>query len=92
LAVVHQSLLGHPAQVPHGRLWAAFLRGYGQVRELPEGTERDLPLFLLLRKVSWIAGVMASCPLRMGTETFDRKWVREQMPGLCELAANLPKV
>ena len=92
LAVVHQTLFRRQAQDPHDRLWGAFLRGYSQVRELPEGSGRNLPLFLLLRKVSWIAGVMASCPLRMGTETFDHKWVREQMPGLGELAANLPRV
>ncbi len=89
LSVAHQTLSRHQAQDAHGRLWGAFLRGYSQVRELPEGTERELPLFLLLRKVSWIAGVMASCPLRMGTETFNREWVKEQLPGVWELAANL---
>jgi Ser/Thr protein kinase RdoA (MazF antagonist) len=92
LAVVHQTLLRRRAQDSHDRLWGAFLDGYERVRELPEGTGRDLPLFLLLRRVSWIAGVMASCPLRMGTETFNHNWVREQMPDLGDLAANLPKV
>ena len=92
LAVAHQTLARRQAQAPHDLLWGAFQRGYAQVRELPEGTEQKLPLFLLLRKVSWIAGVMASCPLRMGIETFSHEWVKEQMPGLCELAATLPKV
>jgi Ser/Thr protein kinase RdoA (MazF antagonist) len=92
LAVAHQTLARRQAQAPHDLLWGAFLRGYTQVRELPEGAGQGLPLFLLLRKVSWIAGVVASCPLRMGIETFNRGWVRKQMPALEELVSNLSAV
>jgi Ser/Thr protein kinase RdoA (MazF antagonist) len=75
-------------------LWAAFLEGYGQVRPVPAIAEHaDQALILgALRKIGWIGGVMASCPLRMGTETFNREWVRQQLKGVQESVARILEV
>jgi Ser/Thr protein kinase RdoA (MazF antagonist) len=86
LAVIHQTLRRHASGELYDEVWSGLLRGYRRTRELPDDFSQHLPLFDLLRKVSWICGVMASCPLRMGTETFNPEWVSEQMPSVRELA------
>jgi Ser/Thr protein kinase RdoA (MazF antagonist) len=67
-------------------IWAAFVDGYGQVRPVPEIAWHPEQALLVgaLRRIHWIGGVMASCPLRMGTETFNREWVRTQLRSVQE--------
>ena len=74
------------------RRWAAFVTGYGQVRQVPahgEDTER-LRLLAAIQRTRWVGGVMATCTLRMGTETFNRDWVRTQLHGIRTAAASVP--
>ena len=72
-------------------LWSVFEQAYAGVRPFswPKHTERWQLLWALL-KIRWIGGVMASCPLRMGTETFNPKWVRTQLEGVRELLRESP--
>ena len=88
---VWRALQTHEDPERPGEFWEAFLEGYVRVRQLPEGADRpdQLIVFEALRRIRWIGGVMASCPLRMGTENFDREWVRTQLHGVRELAAPL---
>jgi Ser/Thr protein kinase RdoA (MazF antagonist) len=67
-------------------IWAAFVDGYAQVRVVPGIAEHSDRLLMIeaLRRIDWIGGVMASCPLRMGTETFNREWVRKQLASVRE--------
>ena len=75
------ALRRHGASDRYERLWAAFLDGYGRVRPLPRITENPNRSVLIgaLRRIGWVGGVMASCPLRMGTETFNAEWVRNRL-------------
>jgi len=86
LAVIQATLPCERTPESRAKAWEAFLDGYGQVRALPLGTEKHLPAFALLQRVTWIARAMACCPLRMGTENFHPDWVRTLMPGVRELA------
>jgi Ser/Thr protein kinase RdoA (MazF antagonist) len=73
------------------RLWAALVEGYGRVRTVPAIAENLEPSVVIetLRRIGWIGGVMASCPLRMGTETFNREWVRNQLRDVRASAAEV---
>jgi Ser/Thr protein kinase RdoA (MazF antagonist) len=81
LARIRGSLWKHEALERSEGLWAAFVDGYAQVRAVPATAEHSDRLLTVevLRRIDWIGGVMASCPLRMGTETFSRDWVRMQL-------------
>ena len=72
-------------------LWDAFLDGYAGVRTVPAlATDSEYLLIVeALRRIGWIGGVMASCPLRMGTETFNREWVRAQLESVRECVAQI---
>lgn len=89
LAAIHGMLARQEAAAGHAEVWDAFLRGYSQLRPLPADLAKQLKRFALYRKVGWVAGAMASCPLRMGTETFNPGWVKKQMPAIRELAAEV---
>jgi Ser/Thr protein kinase RdoA (MazF antagonist) len=93
LARVRRTLQRRDAPERSDELWAAFLHGYAQVRPLPNGGDSADRLLVLeaLGRIGWIGGVMASCPLRMGIETFNREWVRKQLKGVRESVAKILK-
>jgi Ser/Thr protein kinase RdoA (MazF antagonist) len=66
--------------------WDALLEGYSAVRPLPAGFEEHLPDFLLLRRISWLTGVLATCPLRLGVENFGPAFVDEVVADIRSLA------
>jgi Ser/Thr protein kinase RdoA (MazF antagonist) len=88
---VRRTLQPREAPERSDEFWAAFLDGYAQVRQLPEGGDDPDRLMVLevLQRIRWIGGVMASCPLRMGTEAFNREWVRTQVQGVRESVATI---
>jgi Ser/Thr protein kinase RdoA (MazF antagonist) len=91
LAGVRRTLERHAGSERSDEFWAAFSHGYEQVRRLPDGGDSADRLLVLeaLGRIGWIGGVMASCPLRMGTETFNREWVRKQLGGARESVASI---
>ena len=86
LARVRRTLTRPDAPEQSEELWAAFLHGYAETRQVPKARDGADQLMILgaLRQIRWIGGAMASCPLRMGTETFNREWVRKQLGGVRE--------
>ena len=88
LTIVHGTIGRNDRQIADAGadIWQSFLQGYSQVRSLPRDLERRMKLLALFRRVGWIIGAMASCPLRMGTEAFNPEWVKKQMSGIRELA------
>jgi Ser/Thr protein kinase RdoA (MazF antagonist) len=93
LAGVRKTLRRHATGEELDRFWNAFQCGYRQVRRLPNRSDcrEQLPILELLGITGWICGVMATCPLRMGTETFNREWVRKELSNVKELAAQILK-
>jgi Ser/Thr protein kinase RdoA (MazF antagonist) len=91
LARIRGALWKHEAPKRSDGIWAAFVDGYAQVRVVPGIVEHSDRLLMVeaLRRIGWIGGVMASCPLRMGTETFNREWVRKQLRSVRESVAHL---
>ena len=91
LARIRGTLWKHEAPKRSDEIWAAFVDGYAQVRVVPGISERSDRLLMVeaLRRIDWIGGVMASCPLRMGTETFNREWVRKQLRDARESVAQI---
>jgi hypothetical protein len=68
----------------------ALVEGYSEVRPLPERFEEARPLFLLLRRVSWLCGVLASCPLRLGVQDFGPEFVNGCLDDVRALEAGIP--
>jgi Ser/Thr protein kinase RdoA (MazF antagonist) len=91
LARIRGSLWKHQAPKRSDVMWAAFVDGYAQVRVMPEIAEHSDRLLMIeaLRRIDWIGGVMASCPLRMGTETFNPEWVRAQLRSVRQSVAQI---
>jgi Ser/Thr protein kinase RdoA (MazF antagonist) len=91
LARIRGALWKHEALKRSDGIWAAFVDGYDQVRVVPGIAEHSDWLLMVeaLRRIDWIGGVMASCPLRMGIETFNREWVREQLRSVRESVAQI---
>jgi Ser/Thr protein kinase RdoA (MazF antagonist) len=91
LARIRGALWKHEALKRSDVIWAAFVDGYAQVRVVPGIAEHSDWLLMVeaLRRIDWIGGVMASCPLRMGIETFNREWVREQLRSVRESVAQI---
>jgi len=90
-ARVHRTLsAGTDASLRETR-WAGFLEGYAQIRPVHESfADADrLRAVGTIQRIGWIGSVMATCPLRMGTETFNRDWVRTQLQGIRESVAQL---
>jgi Ser/Thr protein kinase RdoA (MazF antagonist) len=94
LARIRGSLWKRQAPKRSDGMWAAFVDGYAQVRIVPEIAEHSDWLLMVeaLRRIDWIGGVMASCPLRMGTETFNPEWVRKQLLSVRESVAQILEV
>ena len=86
LAVLYLSLSRHVAEGQLDEVWEALVGGYRDVRELPASFEAEAGVFNLLRRVDWVCRVIATCPLRTGTQVFRHHWVNKQMPALRELA------
>jgi Ser/Thr protein kinase RdoA (MazF antagonist) len=86
LARVRRTIRADVATGQFDELWGAFLSGYAQIRRLPAASRAGDRLAILdtLQRIRWIGGVMASCPLRMGAETFNRDWVRTRLQGVRE--------
>lgn len=84
LVRVRGTLRKHDAPQRSDELWRAFEQAYASVRPVPSrtGSEERWELLGALRSIRWIGGVMASCPLRMGTENFNPEWVRDQLEGI----------
>jgi Ser/Thr protein kinase RdoA (MazF antagonist) len=80
LAVLRLGLRRHEGN------WEALLAGYEEVRGLPAGFEETLPVFVLLRRVAWLTGVLASCPLRLGVQDFGSRFVDECLSEIRDLS------
>jgi Ser/Thr protein kinase RdoA (MazF antagonist) len=91
LARIRGALWKHEAPKRSDGIWAAFVDSYAQVRVVPGIAEHSDWLLMVeaLRRIDWIGGVMASCPLRMGIETFNREWVRKQLRSVRESVAQI---
>jgi Ser/Thr protein kinase RdoA (MazF antagonist) len=91
LVRVQGTLRRHGPPERSQEIWAALVDGYGQVRSVPEIAWHPEQAVLVgaLRRIHWIGGVMASCPLRMGTATFNGEWVRTQLRSVQESVAPL---
>jgi Ser/Thr protein kinase RdoA (MazF antagonist) len=91
LARVRSVLTREVAPERANELWDVFEEGYSSVRPVPLATRSDLPwrLYAALQRIAWIGGVMASCPLRMGTENFSPEWVREQLRDVRQSTADI---
>jgi Ser/Thr protein kinase RdoA (MazF antagonist) len=91
LVRVRHTLRRHAAPERFNTLWTAFVDGYSQARAVPEVAVHSEEALVVdaLRRIGWIGGVMASCPLRMGTEGFNRAWVREQLRAVQESVAGI---
>ena len=70
----------------------AFLAGYASVRALPDGIPQQLVTLVLFRRLLGFCSILASCPLRMGTEGFGRQFVDHLLPSIRDLAAALPGI
>jgi Ser/Thr protein kinase RdoA (MazF antagonist) len=91
LARIRSALWKHQAPMRSDSMWSAFVDGYAQVRVVPEIAQHPDRLLMIeaLRRIGWIGGVMASCPLRMGTETFNPEWVRAQLRSVRQSVAQI---
>jgi Ser/Thr protein kinase RdoA (MazF antagonist) len=75
--------------------WDGFRRGYSAVRALPRQMDDLLPIFRLMRHLSFMGKACATCPLRMGTESpegflpRDIQSLREQVRAIPELRDHL---
>jgi len=89
MARLRSSLQQQHAGGAFDRCWRVLRQAYARVRPSP-WLELDDAQWRMLRAVlwiRWIGGVMSSCPLRMGTETFNSDWVRTQLSRLRDLVA-----
>lgn len=87
MARLRSSLLQHDRSGDFPRQWSRLEQAYAHVRRSPwlDHSEEHWRLLRALLWIQWIGGVMSSCPLRMGSETFNPDWVREQLSRLREL-------
>lgn len=91
LARIRGTLWKHETPERCDEIWTAFVDGYAQVRVVPGIAEHldQSQMVGALRRIDWIGGVMTSCPLRMGTETFNREWVRKQLRSVQQSVAQI---
>lgn len=91
LVRVRGTLRKHDAPQESDELWGMFEEAYASVRPVPsrKGSEERWELLGALGKIRWIGGVMASCPLRMGTESFNPEWVRNQLKDIRRTVAHI---
>ena len=89
IARLRSSLQQQHAGGAFDRCWLVLQRAYARVRSSPwlEQDEAHWRMLRALLWIRWIGGVMSSCPLRMGTETFNSDWVRTQLGRLRDLVA-----
>jgi Ser/Thr protein kinase RdoA (MazF antagonist) len=69
--------------------WRAFLRGYQEMRTLPEGLAELGPLFLVARQI-WLAGMDAGNPSAWPPQWISREWLRDTVRPIREWCAEHP--
>ena len=69
--------------------WRAFLRGYREVRPLPEDLDEALPLFLVARQL-WLAGLDSADRSGWPPQWLTADWLRDMVGPVRTWVAEYP--